>query len=257
MTSARTARRPPGSRERTGDVISPVIMWLGVLLALVIAGAWFMGRLRPVSQDFETVTADLRAIREAAGRACSSVAYLYRYNPHTEEGTIRINGSSACINLSGTGQCTQLPCAFENVLFDTRSNSTDVSLASFAELVIEKQDSLLIYLDRTYPGDVQPPLLSSLRIRPARGNCSSTYSVDATLFDASGISWTTIGISNGTRVVARTNLTGALQRYELSFSADNCLFGEANYSVSVSAADTRGNIASWPDNATFEVTDAP
>jgi hypothetical protein len=126
------------SFSKKGDMVTPVIMWLSVLLALGIIVVWFMGHLKPVQTAQETMRFDLLEIKKAVERGCSSIYFTKEYNPRTEEGFLAVNQSLLCINASSFFDCVSLPCNVSNYIKIDLANLTFVKVAMDGNLTINK-----------------------------------------------------------------------------------------------------------------------
>jgi hypothetical protein len=230
-----------------GDIISPLVMWIGVVLAVLIAASWFFTKLWPSQQDIYSVNFDTKSIRDAISQACSSIADYRRYNPRTERGWVTINATAVCINASyhsgATYRCARIDCP--------GSSTVAADLASFTFIIIDKQGVLEIFTDKTYPGDQQPPLLTGIRTVPPRGNSTMLFRVSAIPFDRSGIAWLAMELRNSSSAVEMLNMTSAY-RFDGDFPSGGVLPSE-NYTVTIITADIYNNTATFPLATGFEV----
>ena len=115
-----------------------VIMWLGILTAVLISVMWLIPKVQPYHLDLETVNYDLESMQGKINAACSSIYYKAKYNPLTEHGVLRFEGSSVCIN-NTISKCRLALCNTElNVNF---------TLDNFTYVVIERNETYDIYVE--------------------------------------------------------------------------------------------------------------
>lgn len=96
--------------QRRGDVTTPVILWIGVIIAVIIIISWFTLRIFPIQQDSENARADLLMIKDAITTACQSKTYTKQYNPLTSKGILEVNATTICLKTLTRSECKEIAC---------------------------------------------------------------------------------------------------------------------------------------------------
>ena len=124
--------------NKKGNTQDNVIMWLGVLTAVIISVTWAIPKIQPYHYELEKINSDIEAIQSRINAACSSIYYRAKYNPYQEEGNLIINNTQVCINNS-VSLCRVSLC-------DTES-SLNLDLKNMTYIVIEKNETYNIHAE--------------------------------------------------------------------------------------------------------------
>ena len=93
-----------------GDTATTVIMWMGSLLAALIAVIWIGKNLYPTHIEADLLNEDLERLQFDMSDACNSYEMDRMFNPRTEEGTMTFNRSKVCISTKYNSLCKDLIC---------------------------------------------------------------------------------------------------------------------------------------------------
>jgi hypothetical protein len=101
-------------KEQTASTTSEVIIWLGVIVSVLIAIAWFMTVFQYQKPVLDLINNDLVSLETLIEDGCRAYSYTYSFNPSVEKGTLFINDENSsgaiCISTSGISQCRKTLC---------------------------------------------------------------------------------------------------------------------------------------------------
>lgn len=120
--------------NKKAESSSVIILWMGIILAVLIVVFWTTGKINPHHYFFQKSASDLDALQGRIDQSCISHYYKAKYNPHTEDGFIIFNDNSMCINSSEYEVCRNLLCK-------TGLNIT-IDLENITEIIIIKNETL-------------------------------------------------------------------------------------------------------------------
>jgi len=105
---------------RKGDVASPIIMWMGAILAGGIVLVWYLQHISPGQVTISRMDDDLERIHEQVNLACQSESSSSSVTIRSE-GTFLINSSVLCIRglILGKNEtrCIPTSCAVQPASF--------------------------------------------------------------------------------------------------------------------------------------------
>lgn len=111
--------------------VSPAIIWLGVIVAVLIVVVWYVTSVSPQSQGVQIVSNDLTNLQELLNDMCNSATYSSTYNPFLEDGNLLVSGYDICMSSKEIKKCRKLAC-------DTQIQAY-IDLRKVVELKITKE----------------------------------------------------------------------------------------------------------------------
>ena len=109
--------------KKKGDLASPIIMWMSILVISIIIITWFSTNIRPLTGISSQIDYDLRQIFVYTDTGCNSIYFFAKYNPRSNYGLIEINETEVCIEVEEVKGCTRLTCSIDNHF---RANLSDI-----------------------------------------------------------------------------------------------------------------------------------
>lgn len=88
------------NKDKKGSTVSNIIMWIGIVLALLIIIFGVTKRISPEHYTYEKINYDLKKINNKIEESYTAYEYFAKYNPKNEKGTLIITEDKICINNS-------------------------------------------------------------------------------------------------------------------------------------------------------------
>jgi hypothetical protein len=116
------------------DASANIVLWIGVILAVLIIFTWYFQKIYPLSQEINSVNTELDRMQSEFSKACNSIYYKSRINPKIEKGFLSVSDGGICINTTKTAKCRVLLCANTNL-------NANFNLAELTNIILEKNST--------------------------------------------------------------------------------------------------------------------
>lgn len=123
------------TQNKKGDVTSPIVMWLVVIVAVIIIIVWYAQNSSLASININAMDEDLKNIHYDYSLACNHDSVQSIIQLYTKKGMISVNDSVICVSQQITNgdvqRCLPTPC---NPLHD----NTTLAIENISKVFIEK-----------------------------------------------------------------------------------------------------------------------
>ena len=105
-----------------GEISGELILWFGIIIAVLISSAWFLTTFSSARQDPASLTGDLFSLVASINSGCTANSYSDAYNPKTETGLLEGEGNTLCFARDKTRICKKPLCGnYDGVSLDLAS----------------------------------------------------------------------------------------------------------------------------------------
>jgi hypothetical protein len=102
-----------------GEISGELILWFGIIIAVLISSAWFLTTFSSARQDPAALTGDLFSLVASINSGCTASTYSDAFNPNTEEGLLEGEGNQLCFARDKTRICKKPLCGtYDGVSID-------------------------------------------------------------------------------------------------------------------------------------------
>ena len=97
--------------NRKAQETTTVIVFITLVIAVLIAGSWYIKTLRPTSEIIDTVTDDMSKFQYFLNFACQSDNLRTEINPRLTSGNLSLSSDQFCIETLHTAmKCVNVLC---------------------------------------------------------------------------------------------------------------------------------------------------